>query len=71
MAGRSLSTSPPMAARQEPGWNGRWRLAAATARGHGTCRAIGRRLYRVRGKPRLISDVAGSGQREVTTLPRV
>ena len=27
--------------------------------------------YRVRGKPRSISDVAGSGQREVTTLPRV
>lgn len=27
--------------------------------------------YRVRGKPRSTLEVAGSGQREVTTLPRV
>jgi hypothetical protein len=27
--------------------------------------------YRVRGKPRSTEEVAGSGQREVTTLPRV
>jgi len=29
------------------------------------------RSYRVRGKPRSTAEVAGSGQREVTTLPRV
>ena len=28
-------------------------------------------LYRVCGKPRSTFDVAGSGQRDVTTLPRV
>jgi hypothetical protein len=27
--------------------------------------------YRVCGKPRSICEVAGSGQRDVTTLPRV
>jgi hypothetical protein len=36
-----------------------------------TYRGMPKSYYRVCGKPRSTFDVAGSGQRDVTTLPRV
>ena len=59
-ASAAPGTSAVPAASFDGNVSGTWNVAADSVAG-----------YRVRGKPRSTDDVPGSGQRDVTTLPRV